>query len=403
MQTAFLILFGVATGVAVVARRFGLPYTVALVLAGLALGAIEDFHPPQLTPEFLFSFILPGLLFEAAFHIDFTLFWKSKLLITGLALPGVAAGVGITAMLLVLAGRTLGLGDGFGFVPALVFSAVIAATDPIAVVALFKQAGAPPRLTVLVDGESLLNDGTGMVLFTVVLAVATGASAGLLQSSLDFVRVAGGGALIGLSVGWLGAQVTRRLDDPMVEITLTVLVAYGAFVAADRLHLSGVIATVVAGMLFGNYAVRNMAVSNVRKVMSATTLIAVKSFWEYVAFALNSIVFLLIGMEVRLKSLLASWPAIVLAYLAMMLARGAIVFGASLVLRTTHERISRQWAAVITWAGLRGALSMVLALSIPSSLPYRELLVNMTFGVVVLSIIVQGLTMRPLMKWLKVS
>lgn len=395
MQTTFLILFVVATGVAVVARRLGLPYTVALVLAGLALGAIERFKGPELTPEFLFSFILPGLLFEAAFHIEFDLFWKSKLSVIGLALPGVAAGVAITAALLDLAGRTLGLGEGFGFIPALVFAAVTAATDPIAVVALFKSVGAPARLTVLVDGESLLNDGTGMVLFTVVLAVATGASAGLLQGALDFVRIAGGGALIGLTVGWVGARLTQRLDDPMVEITLTVLVAYGSFVAADSLHLSGVIATVVAGMLFGNYAVR--------KAMSATTLVAVKSFWEYLAFALNSIVFLLIGMEVRLKSLLASWPAILLAYLAMMLARAAIVFGASLVLRKTQERFSRQWAAVITWAGLRGALSMVLALSIPASLPYRELLVNMTFGVVVLSIVVQGLTMRPLMKWLKVS
>ncbi|MFT3841930.1 MAG: cation:proton antiporter [Myxococcaceae bacterium] len=389
MQTTFLILFVVATGVAVIARRFGLPYTVALVLAGLALGALENFKGPELTPELLFTFILPGLLFEAAFHIDFELFWKSKLGIIGLALPGVAAGVAITAALLGLAVPTL------GFIAALVFAAVTAATDPIAVVALFKSVGAPARLTVLVDGESLLNDGTGMVLFTVVLAMATGAATGLLQGTLDFVRIAGGGALIGLTIGWLGARLTQRLDDPMVEITLTVLVAYGSFVAADRLHLSGVIATVVAGMLFGNQAVK--------KAMSPSTLVAVKSFWEYVAFALNSIVFLLIGLEVRLTALLASAPAILLAYLAMMLARAAIVFGASLVLRKTQERFSRQWAAVITWAGLRGALSMVLALSIPASLPYRELLVNMTFGVVVLSIVVQGLTMRPLMKWLKVS
>ena len=176
----------------------------------------------------------------------------------------------------------------------------------------------------------------------------------------------------------------------MIEITLTTIAAYGSFLAAEHFHYSGVIATVAAGMLCGNYGAR--------VGMSPSTRIAVETFWEYVAFALNSIVFLLIGLEVNFQALLASWQAILVAYLVVTGGRALIIFGASSLLRRTRERIPWAWSVILTWGGLRGGLPMVLVLSLPRDFPHRELLVSMTFGVVILSILVHGLTMSPLLQ-----
>jgi CPA1 family monovalent cation:H+ antiporter len=180
----------------------------------------------------------------------------------------------------------------------------------------------------------------------------------------------------------------------MIEITLTTIAAYGSFLAAEHFHCSGVIATVSAGILCGNYGAR--------VGMSPSTRIAVETFWEYVVFALNSIVFLLIGLEVDFQALLASWQAILVAYLVVTGSRALVIFGASSLLRRTRERIPWAWSVILTWGGLRGGLPMVLVLSLSKDFPHRELLVSMTFGVVILSILVHGLTMSPLLRWLGV-
>jgi CPA1 family monovalent cation:H+ antiporter len=394
-EQAFILLFAIATAVAIAARYFRIPYTVALVVAGLILGVAHAFEPPHLTKELLFAIILPGLIFEAAFHLEFRQFWKNKVAIHSLAIPGVVASIGLTAAILAPVVNGLEFIQGFTFIHALVFASIIVATDPIAVVSLFKSLGAPKRLAVLVEGESLLNDGTGVVLFTLVLGVATGGSFTLSGALLEFVKVAGMGALIGGVVGYTISQVIRRIDDATVEITLTVIAAYGSFVAAEHFHYSGVIATVVAGMVCGNWAAH--------VGMSPTTRVAVESFWEYLAFALNSVVFLLIGLEVQLGSLLASWKPILVGFVAVVAGRALVVFAVSALLRPTAERVPWSWSAVLTWSGLRGAISMVLALSLPADFPYRELLINMTFGVVVLSIIVQGMSMAPVLRRLGVT
>ena len=198
--------------------------------------------------------------------------------------------------------------------------------------------------------------------------------------------------LIGAAIGFVVSKLIQGVDDPMIEITLTTIAAYGSFVAAEQLHYSGVIATVAAGMLCGNYGARTG--------MSASTRVAAETFWEYIVFALNSIVFLLIGFEVNLHSLLLSWKAVLVAYAVVTLGRGVVIFAVSGLLRATRERIPARWSAVLTWGGLRGGLPMVLVLSLPESFPYRELLVSMTFGVVILSILVHGLTISPLLRWL---
>ena len=383
-------LFAVATAVALLARWVRLPYTVALVITGLALGATGAVEAVPLTKDLLYALILPGLLFEAAFHLEFRRFKENAVLINSLAVPGIAATVGLTAVILVPIASALDFEHDFSLIHGLVFAAIIGATDPIAVVGLFKSLGAPLRLRVIVEGESLLNDGTSIVVFTLILAFATGQATSTGAAILDFIRVVGAGIAIGAAVGLAVTTVIQRVDDAMIEITLTTIGAYGAFVLAEHFHFSGVIATVTAGMLCGNYAVRTG--------MSPTTRVAVESFWEYVAFALNSIVFLLIGFEVRLTDLAAAWQPILVAYLTVLLARGVIVFGVSAALRPTRGRIPWAWAGVLTWAGLRGALSMVLVLGLDQDFPHREFLLTITFGVVLLSILVQGVTMSPLLR-----
>jgi CPA1 family monovalent cation:H+ antiporter len=391
-DTVFVLLFIVASAVAIGVRWLRVPYTVALVFAGLLLGTLHLFEPPHLTKELLFTVFLPGLLFEAAFHIEFREFWRNKLAITALAVPGVVAAIALTVLILTPVANSLHFVQGFTWQHALVFGALIAATDPIAVIAIFRSLGVPQRLAVLMDGESLLNDGTGIVFFMLSLAAVAGNSVTAGGLAIDFGTIVGVGAAIGTIIGLAISQVIKNVDDPMIEITLTTIAAYGAFVAAEHFHASGVIATVAAGMLCGNYAARTG--------MSPSTRVAVETFWEYVAFALNSIVFLLIGFEVHVRALLASWQAILAAYLVVVLGRALVIFGVSSLLQATRERIPWGWSAVLTWGGLRGGLSMVLVLSLPDSFPHRQLLVTMTFGVILLSIVVHGLTMAPLLRWL---
>ncbi|HET7463638.1 MAG TPA: Na+/H+ antiporter [Longimicrobium sp.] len=395
LESSFVLLFVAATTVALLTRRWGIPYTVALVLAGLLLGGIHAFQPPHLTRELLFSVFLPGLLFEAAFHLEFREFWRNRVAITSLAVPGVVVSIAAITLVLAPVAALVGARDVFNWRDAMVFGAVITATDPIAVVALFKQLGVPHRLASLIEGESLLNDGTSVVFFTLVLGLVMGEPVSAARLALEFLQVVGIGALIGAGIGLVVSHVIERVDDAMIEITLTTIAAYGTFVLAEGLGYSGVIATVVAGMLCGNYAAR--------VGMSPSTRIAVETFWEYVAFALNSIVFLLIGFEVRLGSLVSHVPGILLAYLATMVARAVVVYGVTAALRGRGDRMPPAWSAVLTWGGLRGGLSMVLVLSLPPAFPHREVIVTLTFGVVLLSILVNGLSMSPLLRRLGVG
>jgi CPA1 family monovalent cation:H+ antiporter len=391
-ETIFILLFMIATVVSIAVRRLSIPYTVALVLAGLLLGLAHVFHPPHLTKELLFSVFLPGLLFEAAFHIDFEQFWRNRLTIVSLAVPGVIAATALTTVILTPVADALDYVQNFSWRYALVFGALIAATDPIAVVALFRELGAPKRLGILIEGESLLNDGTGIVFFTLSLSVATGVHTTAGSLAFAFFEIVGFALLIGGVIGLGVSQVTKQINDPMIEITLTTIAAYGSFVAAEHFGYSGVIATVTAGMVCGNYGAR--------VGMSPSTRLAIESFWEYVAFALNSIVFLLIGFEVHISDLAASWQMILVAYFAVTAGRALVIFGVSSLLKTSRERIPWSWSVILTWGGLRGALPMVLALSLPRTFPHRDLLVTMTFGVVIISILVHGLTVSRFLKWL---
>ena len=250
---------------AVLSNRARLPYAIGLVLAGLLMGNLLPYSGPHLSKELLFLVVLPGLLFEAAFQIHFSEVWRSRLSILTLAVPGLVVATFFTA-LLVWWGINQVMPGGIAFIEAMVFGALISATDPISVLAIFRTLGVDKRLAVIVEAESLFNDGTAIVIFTIVLGMATGNELSVGGAVAEFMRVAGLAIVVGGAVGLVISVLTRAVDDPMVEITLTVLTAYGAFIAAEWLHLSGVIACVVAGMVTGNWgAQRGMQPATDRK------------------------------------------------------------------------------------------------------------------------------------------
>ncbi len=390
LELTFVLMFCAATAAAIAARWIRVPYTVALVLTGIALGATNVVHPPQLSKDLLVAIFLPGLVFEAAFHFEFAHFWRNQFVILTLAVPGVAASLPLIAV--VLAAVT---GPSLGFTSALLFAAIVVATDPVAVVAIFRTLPIPERLASVVEGESLLNDGTGVVAFVLVLSIATGAHPTALGVVGDLLLRILGGAAIGVVVGGVVFWITRRLDDAMIEVTLTVIAAYGAFGLAERLGRSGVIATAAAGLLCGSVAAK--------EGMTAATRTAANIFWDYVAFALNSVAFLLVGAQVEPQALLRDSGAILAAWLAVTVARAAVLYGVTALLRLVRATAHWKWTLIATWSGLRGALATTLALSLPRDLPSRALIVHMTFGVVLLTIVVQGLTLRPLIGWLGVA
>ena len=395
-ETVILLLFVRASLLSVLSNRFHIPYTVALVLGGLVLGAVHLFQAPVLTHDLVFTLFLPGLIFESAYHLSSSAMWRDRLAIFGLAVPGVLLSMVVTAFVLLWSSRYLpDLSRVIMPVSvALVFGAAVAATDPISVVSIFRKLQAPSRLTFMVESESLLNDGTAIVFFTLFLTLAEGKAISVPALAIQFFAVVGGGALAGMVIGWLSSEVIKRVHDGMVEITITILAAYGSFLTAMQLGYSGVISTVVAGLICGNYGAK--------RGMTASVKMAVNTFWEYIGFALNSLIFLLVGFTIHLPGLLSIWPLILAAYVAVTIARAAVIYGMSGLLSRTRGRIPATWNFVLVWGGIRGALSMVLALSLPYDFPYRTLLINLVFGVVLLTILIQGLSISPLASVLKV-
>ena len=389
-ELSLLLLLAVAAAVAVLSNRARLPYAIGLVLAGLLLGNLLTYPGPHLSKGLLFLVVLPGLLFEAAYQMHFAEFWRARLSILTLAVPGLVVATFLTA-LMVSWGVNLYSPGSITFIEAMVFGALISATDPISVLAIFRTLGVDKRLAVIVEAESLFNDGTAIVIFGIVLAMATGSALSVGGAVVEFIRVAGLAVLVGGAVGAGISLLTRSLDDPMIEITLTVLSAYGAFIVADLLGLSGVIACVVAGLICGTWGARGG--------VDAAARSAVNAFWSYAAFLLNSFVFLLIGVEIKVTTLVHDLPQVLIGWVAINLARAVIVYGKYALMRVAGSSVwPASWAAVLTWGGLRGGLSMVLALSLPADFPHRELILHMTFGVVLLTLLVQGLTIKPLMR-----
>jgi CPA1 family monovalent cation:H+ antiporter len=385
-----------ASIIAVIAARLRIPYTVALVLGGLILGSFHlpilqslFAHPPDwLTPNVSLVIFLPALLFEGSLKIQFRHLRESLVPICLLATVGVLAAT-------LISGFTLHWALGIPVLIALVFGAIVAATDPISVLAIFKDMAVDKRLTITVEGESLFNDGTAVVLYGILFGAVANSHLGILTGVRDCVVEVAGGVAVGAVFGYFFSKLTQRIDDSEIEITLTTILAYGSYLLAQSLHLSGVIATVAAGLMVGNFGVRTG--------MSSRTRIALWSFWEYASFLINSILFLLIGLQVRVGDLFHMWRATALTITAVLAGRVLTVYGLVPISNLFSARIPLRWQHVMAWGGMRGALSLALVLSIGKNFPYRDQLLTMTFGVVAFTIVVQGITMKPLIRLLGIG
>jgi CPA1 family monovalent cation:H+ antiporter len=385
-ETVIIELLLIVSIVAIVVRRLRIPYTVALVVVGLLI-TFQTTIKFELTPELILALFVPPLVFEAAFHLNLQELRRNLPAIVLLAVPGVI----LTSLIV---GGILVLGTELSLPLALVFGALISATDPVAVVALFRTLGVPKRLSVLIEGESLFNDGTAIVLFNFMLAIALTNQFKPIEGMIDFFIVSVGGIAVGLGLGWLIAQLIARVDNYLIETTLTTVLAFGSYLVAEKLGMSGVLAVLVAGLVNGNIS---------PKGMSPTSRIVIFNFWEYVVFLTNSLVFLLIGLQINITGMLAAWQPIMWAILAVFIARIIVVYGLSWVVNRVSNPIPLRWQHILTWGDLRGAVSLALVLSLTDALgPQRELLRVMAFGVVLFSLLVQGTTMAPLIKRLKI-
>jgi CPA1 family monovalent cation:H+ antiporter len=383
VETLVILLLLVVSLVATLVRRIRLPYTVALVLVGLFI-TFEQQLAFEITPELILALFVPPLIFDAAFHVEFHQLRDNLIPILILAVPGVLLST-------LIIGGIIALGIGLPLGVAAVFGALISATDPVAVVAFFRSLGVPRRLAVAVEGESLFNDGTAIVVFNIALGAAMVGSFDVVEGIFDFLRVALGGLGIGIALGWVVSRLIAQIDDYFIEITLTTVLAYGAYLVAEQVHVSGVLAVVAAGVVSGNMSPRGM---------SPTTKIVLFNFWEYLAFLVNSLVFLLIGIRVNVPQVIAHIVPIMVAVGAVLASRAIVVYGLLWLGHSSGSKVHvpLSWRHVLFWGGLRGAIGLALALSLPVGLPERDLLEVMTFGVVLFTLLGQGTTIQFLLK-----
>lgn len=393
--TIFLELLIAVAVVAAVVRYVRIPYTVALVLVGLGLALLPNAPQLELTPEIILTGFLPVLLFYGAYHLNFADLRANLTPITLLAIPGVV----VTA---VLAGAALHWTAGVDWAIALLFGTIVAATDPVAVLAVFGEVGAPRRLSTIVTAESLFNDGTALVFFTTMVGVATGVAGSGVDVGVtieQFVLGVAGSLALGVAVGILGTSILSRIDDALLETTILLIIAYGGFLLATRLGASGPLETVTAGLLLG---VRS------RRIMSPTTRLQAGATWEFLDFLANSLLFLLVGLELRFLGepdlshlgagvLALLWP-LAAVIVAITVARALVAWVVARILAWRGNPFPRGWRTVLTWAGLRGAVALAAALSLPIGLPGRSLLLTLTFLVVLVTLLGQGFTIRPLVR-----
>jgi len=378
-----ILLLLIAAVVAMLTRRLRLPYSVGLVAAGIGLALLPFAPNVVLTKDLIFTALLPPLLFEAAFNIHWDRLRRNSAVIIVLATLGVLLSACVTA-----AGMHYLMH--WQWIAALVFGVLIAATDPVSVVATFKEAKAQGRLLVLIEGESLLNDGTAAVAFGIVIAMAAGQMLTPIEITGMLLKTIGGGILCGGAVALGALLLVGRTEDHLVEITITTIAAYGSFLLADSLGMSGVLATITAGLVMGNFKAIGGISEHGRE--------HVEAFWEYAAFVANSLVFLLIGMHEAHQNFIAIWLPAVTAIALVTLGRAAAIYPCCLLFARSSLRVTAKHQHILFWGGLRGALALALALGLPPEIPLREQIITISFAVVAFSVFVQGLTMVPFLR-----
>lgn len=398
---AFVGLMVVAAVVDVLAKRFDIPFTVALVVAGalLAVGAdrwaiLEPLAAWEVTPEAVFFVFLPTLIFQSAFHLDAKSLRANLAPTLLLAVPGLLISTGFIGAVMHVAGPWVGLP--LTWPEALLLGSILSATDPVAVISLFSQLGAPKRLTVLVEGESLFNDATAIVISRIILGIiAAGVFTGdaLLTGTVEFGAVFFGGLLVGAVLALMAAAFIGRVrSDAFLEITATTVLAYLSFYVAEHaLHLSGVMAVVAAGLVIGGWG---------RTKISPSVSDYLEHFWDYMANVANALIFLLVGLTVDVGALVDALPALAWVIAAMLVSRALVIFTfVPLSCRITDtEPVSRSYQTVMYWGGLRGGIALAIALALPDDLAAKEAFVTLATGAVLFTLVVQGLTIERVVK-----
>jgi monovalent cation/hydrogen antiporter len=392
-------LLACVVAVVLLARTLRLPYPILLVLAGVGVSLVPGLPQLRLEPDVVLFVFLPPLLYAAAFSSSPRELREQARAIGVLAIGLVVVSTAAVALALHV------VVPGFGWPEAFLLGAILSPTDPVVAVSVLERAGVPPRLRALLEGESLVNDGTGLTLYKVALGAATSGTFSLLHASGKLVGVAAGGVAVGLAVGWLAGWLRRRVDDPPVEIAVSLLVPYVAFVAADSATVSGVLAAVAAGLYSG---------SSLTELFRAGTRLQAKAFWDVLVFLLESTLFLLVGLQLRrVASAIDDLDtgrvvlAVAVTFGAVLLLRIAWMYTVSPLLRRLIPGPSREEPPplgprerlLVGWAGMRGAISLAAALAIPAQtsagdpFPQRDLIVFVVFAVIVIGLTVQGLTL----------
>lgn len=368
----------------VAARRLRVPYTLALLLLGVGLGALGLTPAVPLTSRVILLLFLPPLLFEAAFALDLDLLWSTRRGVLALALPGVLVAASVT-------GGAVHYLAGLPWSLALLFGVMVAATDPVSVLSTFRQLKVDPRLAVLVEGESLFNDGVALALFVAMSSAVVG-SFSLAPAIGGLLLGVFGGAAVGAFIGALGVLTIRLVDEHLTEMAVSLAVAYGGFLAAEQLHASGIIAVIAAGMVLGRLGRA--------RGLSADSASRLDGLWEFLAFLANAALFLLLGLTARVAGLTTQPEYVAWGIFAALAGRAAVAYGFGAALGVVRFRLTWSERHILFWGGLRGAVALAAALSLPADFPARDLLVAMVYGVVLFTLLAQGLTIAPLLRLL---
>lgn len=382
-----IVLLLVATAVALITRRLKIPYVVGLVLAGLAITKESLPEAVGLNPNVVLNLFLPILIFEAAINTDISRLRTTIKPIALLAGPGVVLATAITATFLKF---SLNL----AWITAGAVGVILTITDTVSVIVAFRSVTIPARLATIVEGESLFNDGIALVLLSVIASIHIEGSFQIGQTLQEMVIAFGGGGLLGLGLGYLCVGLFQQIDDDLSNILLTVAVSLGTFQLGQSLGVSSAIAVVIAGLVIGNFGFWQT---------SASIKVTLLNFWEYAGFGVNTFIFLLVGIEVDPRILLAKIPTTLLAILAYQIGRIFSTYSLLSLLRFFDRPLPWRWQHVLILGNVKGSLSMALALSLPVTLPGRSQMIALIFSTVLVSLIVQGLSLPWLVKRLQLS
>lgn len=385
-----LILLAVSMFVIAAAKKINQPYSIALVVVGLVLGMVHipfiEEAETYITQSHVFqaiiiSLFLPILLGDATLKLPFSHLREQSKPVLALAFGGTLLSFLIIAL---LSYYVLDL----PLVVAFTFASLMSATDPISVISIFKSLGVPKSVVTIIEGESLFNDGIAVVLFQIssiyLLTYMEMGWTGIGSGIWLFLKFVLGGIAIGAVLGYLFSQLIRFYDDYPLEIGFSMLLFFGSFFIAEHFHVSGVIAVVVSGLIFGSYGAKIG--------MSKTTLTNINSFWDVVTLIANSLIFLMIGLEIKNIDFSDKWLMIVAAIFLVLVGRTIAIYTSTSIL----PNFPGVWKVVLNWGGLKGSLSIALALSLPQSFEGRETVLVLTFSVVLFSLLVQGLTIKPI-------